>query len=206
MGKKVGNLFCGKIGRILSVALVAVGFIGCILCDLALCEIDPLSIFINGICFTLVGIFMLILAFTVPPTNPKQKTSNKQKNKTNGLNNSNTTYFTSNLLKKWKEHIGFISNIATRINSLKCEPAKYCSCNPNAEDNYRESFEQHNNPPSKGWFFLSYDYKTVCDISAIRLKRQRLRSDMRSKGVIEKMKTQIMYFFRTLRVKLSRYL
>lgn len=130
-----------------SVSFIVVGAIGCILCDLALYEIDPISVFINGVCFVLAGVIFLILAFAVSPTNPKQETPYKKEDEANRLNEPNATYPAPNLLKKRKKHIRFISDIVTRINSLKCKPTKYCSYDPNKKDNKRENPKQHDQPP-----------------------------------------------------------
>jgi len=60
----------------------------------------------------------------------------------------------------------------------------------------------HNTPPTKRMFFFNADTETALAIKRIRIKRQRLRSKMRSKGIIEKMKTQFVHFIETFRSKI----
>lgn len=111
-------------------------------------------------------------------------------------------------VKRFKKWIEKFCGIFTRSNL----PYKIIDSKNDQVDTSKKQYPNnnlpntHNKPPAKGWLFFNYDYKTVRDISMIRLKRQRILSLMRSKGITQKLKAQFVYFFRAFRMKTRRYL
>ncbi len=191
--------------RILALMVSGIGFYLVIAWLLIIADTYPFEVL--GVCVIGFGLLMIFfpikrdrlghLSFGIfrpnKESNGNSKDNSKNKKLLNGIHAINTR-----------------EQIRKRLSSFICGIKKFICHN----DTHSKQYEgknldyriPHNKPPTKGMFFFCIDSETALAISKIRLKRQRLLSMMRSKGIIEKMKAQFMYFFKTLRLKITRYL